>query len=143
MAALSEVGVCGLKDDTSVGDEDAGDIIEVTDLVHATEVEDNLIKDRHTAANKASVAALRVDGKQVVIAVFHDLGDLLCSLGLDDQLGLAAVFLHPVGIEALEVVGRILVEAIDDGALASEQFLEELDILSSELLESRVTLDSV
>ena len=143
MAALGEVVVCGFEDNASVGDEDAGDLVEVADLVHAAEVEDDLVKDRHAAADQTGVAALRVDGEQVVVAVFHDLRDLLGGLGLDDQLGLAAVLLHPVGVVALQVGGGILVQAVDDGALAAQQLLEELDIVGRELFEARVALDAV
>ena len=39
----------------------------------------------------------------VVVAIFKDLGDLLCGGGLEDNLGLASVFLHPVVVERLEI----------------------------------------
>ena len=143
MTALSEVRVCGFEDNASVGNEDTRDLIERADLVHATKVEDDFVKDGHAATDQTSVSTLRVDGEQVVVAVFHDLRDLLGCLRLNHKLGLTAVLLHPVGIVSLEVIGGILVQAVDDGALAAQQFLEELDILSSELLEARVTLDAV
>lgn len=143
VATLGEVGVGSFEDNASVGDEDTRDVIEGTDLVHATKVQDDLVEHRHATSDQASIAALGVHGEQVVIAVFHDLRDLLGRLRPDHQLRLATVFLHPVGVEALEVVGRILGEAIDDGALTAQQILEELHILCAKLLEPRVTLNAI
>lgn len=54
--------------------------------------------------NKTSVSALRNDSNVVLVAVLHDARHLLGSLGLNDDLAVTMVLVHPVVVEVGQVV---------------------------------------
>jgi hypothetical protein len=56
--------------------------------------------------DKTGVATLGHNGEVVVVAILHDLAELLCCFRLDHDGTLAVILVHPVVIIHREVVGR-------------------------------------
>lgn len=55
--------------------------------------------------NKTSITTLRNNGQTLVIAVLHDLTDLLCSFRFDNNGTFAMVLVHPVVVKRLQFIG--------------------------------------
>ena len=72
---------------------------------HVAQADDELVAEGHATANEAGVTALRNDADSAIIAVLHDVADLLCGLWAEDGGGLAMVLAHPVIVERVEVGG--------------------------------------
>jgi hypothetical protein len=126
---------------TTVDHEDATHVIKAADVVHAAGRDDYLIEDGHGAADQARIAALRDDGKHIVIAVFEHLAYFRRGLRFQDEACVASVFVHPVAVERFEVVGGIGSDAVNDGRGVAKGRFEERDMVRCEFGELRVALE--
>lgn len=138
---LGEVIIGDFEHDASVGDEDAGDVVEAADLGHARHAQHNLVKYGHGAADEARVAALRHDRQHVLAAVLEDIADLLRAVGPQHQLRLAQVLAHPVRVVALEVRAGVGGHAVNDLGPRAQQRAEVLDVCCRQLAEAGVALE--
>ena len=55
-------------------------------------------------ADKSGITTLGYDSDPFVPTILHDLADLFHRLGLDDDLTLSMVLVHPVVIERSQIV---------------------------------------
>ncbi len=86
--------------------------------------------------DQPGVTALRHDRESLLVAILHHRRDLLGRLGLDNDLALAVILVHPVIVERLEVIGRRrLVEGGQQRRRAREERAEVRDVLPRRLGE--------
>lgn len=108
VVSFGEVVVCYFEDDAGVYNEGSGDFVEGADGVHSGHVDHDLVEDGDGTSHQSGVSSLWYDCQHVIIAVFQHLADFFCRARLDYQLGVPSVFAHPVAVEGLQVVRRIL-----------------------------------
>jgi hypothetical protein len=105
---FSKESICRLKNYTGIGYKNSRNLIKRADLVHLLQIDDNLIENGDGATDETGVATLRNNGKHVVIAVLQDLAELFLVARLQYKLGVATKFTHPVTVEWLNIIRRIL-----------------------------------
>lgn len=69
MFLLGQEIISYLEDNTSVCDEDAGNLVKRSYLVHSSQIDDDLVEDRNRASNETGVSALGYNSELVSIAV--------------------------------------------------------------------------
>ena len=72
---------------------------------------------------------MRDNGQHMFVAILQDLADLGGGLGFENELGVTAVFAHPVTVEGFEVRASFGADSIDDGSRRAEDVFEVADMV--------------
>lgn len=125
MTVIGEVVIDGLEHGTSIHCQSPRDFIKRSNGVEICKTENELVVDRggttwsnmtsqrcssdaskeiFCLTDKSSVTTLRHHGDSLFVAILHDGTDLFYSLGLDNDLAMTMIFVHPIIVEWGQVI---------------------------------------